>query len=67
MNARRPAHPLDLSPEERRARFAAEFGDASRFTPYPPRAKDAEDLAMDRRVMHPDDAADLVPLVWPRR
>lgn len=42
---------LDLSPEERRARYTAEFNERTRgVEPYPQREKDEHEREMDRLI-----------------
>lgn len=60
-----PRHPLNLAPDERRARFAREFGEGE-VLPRPPKSDD--ERRMDRRAMHgsEDRTGDVAPVVWPR-
>lgn len=66
-----PEHPSNLSPEQRRQRFAREFDERTAgVEPYPKRAKSPNELEADARLeqrARADEARDLSPQVWPRR
>lgn len=61
----------ELTPEQRRARFGAEFdARTAGLQPYPPRQKTEHEVELDRRAelaARADEARDLSPQVWPRR